>query len=278
MYIRKKWLTVGYKAALSILSLIGLQGVMLEFGDAGWRVFASWVLTAAAVYYAVAAMILGVSKRRQVGEIPSPTFAGAIIVSLFLSSATALYCCSAEIPHPTLHNLTAGLVYATLPILALGDWLLFYKKGFWRPIDPFYWLALPIIYVSFILITSVMLPRSIEWRYPLPFFAYAETDIWSFRAWLYLFAVLIAIFSYVLVISDTLMSGKLSQYILLPKIKTIIIEEPHTPIAAQKPSTRKASAQTQAGLVTARPRPASQRQAPKPVRRNSDGMTRSPKK
>lgn len=69
-------------------------------------------------------------------------------------------------------TLTDNLVHIVVPVLVLGDWVLFAQKGRLRWIDPLLWASIPYAYVAFALLRPVFTaaPWPSGGRYPYPFF------------------------------------------------------------------------------------------------------------
>lgn len=226
MYIERKPFSIFYKLLLGVLSGIGLCLAVSQFSAASWRVFIVWVLALSTVYYLSAALILAVSRKRPSGENPFPMVEGMVIVGLLLAGSTTIFYYLTDQVHNAIEGWGAGLAYATLPILALTDWLFFAKKGRFRVIDPFYWLAFPLVYVSLTIASAEFSPKNvIELRYPLNFLNYAENGFYEMLGWLTVFGILILAFSYVLVMMDAFMSGSIAKRIVLPRLKTVVVEE-----------------------------------------------------
>lgn len=243
MYIERKAFSVFYKILLGLLSVLGLCMIVSQFRDVSWRIFATWVLALASVYFLSAGLILAFSKKRRSGENPFPMVEGMVIIGLLLTSITTIIFFFTGTFSATVFGWAAGLIYATLPILALTDWLFFAKKGRFRAIDPFYWLAFPLVYASIMLASAEFSPNNIvDLRYPLDFLNYTENGLYEMLGWLIIFGILILTFGYLLVLIDAFASGAVGRHIVLPRIKTVIIEEkppklkPLPPRADEKPA------------------------------------------
>lgn len=287
MYIPLRTITVIYRAALSFLAALGAWVSFATFGASAWRVFITWVLLIATIYYGVSAIMLILNKKRRPNDTPCPMLEGMLIVSLVLCGVVATVCFAQEIDHPMITNLMAALIYVTLPILAFGGWLLFSRKGAWRMVSPFYWLALPLTYAGFILFSVEISSPSIEIPYPLPFFDYRNNDLFNFFSWMFLFAVVILLFGYIMVVLDMVMSGKIAKYIVLPRIKTVpavsAVPNPDTqssskeePIIAE-PIIRKTEPTTQKN-TTQKSTPTSAQTFTQAKTQTTDGIKRPQKK
>ena len=96
------------------------------------------------------------------------------------------------------------------------------KKGVWRAVDPWYWLALVIIYASGILLTA---RGTKELSYPYDFLNYSEIGIDIMIWWIVLVSLIVLVIGYSFVIFDFALGGELRKHIVMPRIKTIVIEE-----------------------------------------------------
>lgn len=287
MQIHNKASAVLYKALLGILASVSAWVSFQTLGLSAWRLFSTSILIIAALYYLISALILAIDRKREARDIPCPMLEGALIVSFVLTSVTVVALRAANVALPGLDGWSAALVYFILPALVLFDWSFLVKKGLWRPVDPFYWLAFPTIYVAAILFSAEFLPATTNLRYPLPFLDYANGDFANLLSWLALIAVLILIFSYILVILDFILSGELAKHIVLPKIKTVVVSEstnnapqtdsvsqdaPSPEVITAKPIQTKPHSANNSKSAAPQPQP----KAPKSAR-NTDGIKRSPK-
>lgn len=72
---------------------------------------------------------------------------------------------------PTLRS-TEQLLCYLLPALVLLDWLLFDKKGSYRPTDPLVWVVLPNVYFLVMTVRGFCLPVGTAARFPYGFMNY----------------------------------------------------------------------------------------------------------
>ncbi len=216
-------------ATLYRLIIAGLAGygVWLEYSQFGFdmlRLFSGWFLIFACLYYIVSA---GVSlfRRSASSRVFCPMLQGALVVvgMILLAGVTIFY--AVDMVNPGVSGLAASLVYYILPVLILLDWIIFSEKGYWRAIEPLYWLSLPTIFVCGILVTGAAMSSSAVLRYPYEFLNWPEIGIENMLWQLAVVATFVLIFGYLCWLIDFAMSGKLAQAVVLPHIKTVIIED-----------------------------------------------------
>lgn len=219
MRIESKTFSIVMKVLIGGLSLVTFWIASVLFGAAVWRLFFAWVLLLAGIYYLVTAAVLAFSDRPY-DYAPCPMLVGLFVINFLLISLTSFAFAAAHRDIILLSGIPAALLYGTLPALALADWFLFVRKGYWHTIYPFYWLALPTIYAAFIVLTATLSPDT-SLAYPLGFLDWQSFGFSDFCTFLSIFAILILVGGYLFVLLDGLISGKISQYIVLPHIKTI---------------------------------------------------------
>ena len=223
MRIRNSLATAIYRLLVAILAALGAWMCFDSFGASAWRVFVTYVLLLAAIYFGVVAIIGFITKERKRQIVGLPMLEGALIIGLLTASITAFVFLAYGWSHPALTGAAAALSYVTLPVLVIADWLIFLPKGRWQGIYPFYWLAFPTIYTALILLTSELWPEA-EPRYPLEFLNYRLNDI-SRMIWALIFyAVCILSVGYLFYVIDALISGKAGKHVVLPKIRVVEIE------------------------------------------------------
>lgn len=223
MRIESKTFSIVMKVLIGGLSLVIFWVSLVLFGIAAWRMFFTWILLLAGVYYLIAAAILAFSERPH-DYTPCPMLVGLFLINFLLISLTSFIFAATHQDITLLNGLPAAILYGTLPVLVLADWLLFTRKGHWRAIDPLYWLALPTIYTAFIVLTAVVSPN-ISSAYPLAFLDWQNFGFPDFCAFLSMFIILILATGYLFILFDGLISGKISQYIVLPHIETVEDED-----------------------------------------------------
>lgn len=230
MYIRNKLVSSFYKLSLGLISVYGFWMTLATFGATAWRLFSTWALMIGAIYFCISALILALSSKRESGDVPCPMLEGALIVAFLLQAVTAIACAINDEYFPGLSGFVAVLAYYILPVLTLLDWCLFNKKGLWRAVDPFYWLALPLSYSAMIILTANMLPSSTALLYPVAFLDYNTYGLWEMLGWLALIGLLILIFGYILILLDAFMGGVIAKHIVLPRIRTVTVDDEGEPL------------------------------------------------
>ena len=226
MYIKNRSASALYKLFIGVVALVGFWASLMNFGTSAWRLFSTYVLLVTAAYLLISALIIAMSKKRNPGRIPCPMLDGAIIVSTALLCVATVVCKLQNIIIPGAIGWHASLIYFVLPFLVFSDWALFARKGRWHLIEPFYWLAPAIIYASLILLTADAVSRDSAFRYPVPFLDYSSLGVINMLEWFIAIGVLLLIYGYALVALDFVLSGKLSHYIVLPRLKAVDDEEP----------------------------------------------------
>lgn len=223
MRIESKFFSIVMKVLIGGLSLVVFGVSLVLFGAAVWRLFFTWVLLLAGAYYLITAAILVFSERPH-DYTPCPMLVGLFIINFLLISLTSFIFAAAHQDIVLLNSLPAAILYGTLPVLVLADWLLFTRKGRWHAIYPFYWLAPSIIYAAFIILTATT-SSSVSLAYPLAFLDWQSFGFSDFCTSLSIFAILILVAGYLFMLFDGLISGKIANYIVLPHIKTIEEDE-----------------------------------------------------
>lgn len=224
MYIKKKTVTVFYELIIGIISLIAEWYLLGRYGWSALRAFPTWALFLSAVYFLSSALFITVSPKDP-GKKPCPMLEGMILMAFILMSGMAIVSSAYSFYLPELDEWIIWLVCAVLPLMILIDWALFTKKGRWRVMYPFYWLAMPIFYASTMIFTANFLPNSAIWRYPLELFDYQTFGLWDALGWIFVVILLDLAIGYILYIIDFALSGKLAHKIVLPHLRTIVVDE-----------------------------------------------------
>lgn len=205
--------------------MVGFWISLNSFGISAWRLLSTYVTLAAAIYFLLSALILAISRKRNAGQLPCPMFEGMLIITFSLLCVTAMVYHLQGLNFPGASGWHASLIYFVLSFLVLSDWVLFTKKGQWRLVDPFYWLSPAIIYASLIILTAIQFPASDPLRYPVSILNFYDNGLVEMLLWIALIAVMMLIFGYILILIDAATSGKIAKYIVLPRIKTIVLDE-----------------------------------------------------
>lgn len=225
MYIQNRTLVVFYRLLVTVLSVTGCWLISLQIGDSMIRLFSVWFLILSVVYFAISTIVTAFFRKRSPGKVICPMLQGAVIISGIISMVGQIFLFAMDDAAPITNGWLVLLVDFILPVLVFLDWSLFTKKGSWRTSEPFYWLALPTIYVCWILITANWAHNDIPLLYPYSFLNWPEYGIDTMLWQLAIAGVLIVVFGYVCFLMDFALSGKLAKHIVLPRIKTIVVEE-----------------------------------------------------
>lgn len=235
MYIQKRSITVILRVLVGLISVISLGVIASMYGPYAVRIFPAWVLTVSSIYFPVSAIVIALNPKKFSGKVICPMLEGLLLVNFFLMSGIALASNSFQFYLPELPGWLVWLICLVLPLIALLDWLLFIKKGAWRPISPLYWLSLPVCYAATMIFLSQILPDETTLRFPLEIFNYLENGLLSMFGWIFIIMILTATFSYLLYLIDYAMSGKLSQKILLPHLQVVEVDEDGNEIVIDSP-------------------------------------------
>lgn len=237
MYIRSRAAAAISDLVIGILSLVAEWYLLGRYGWAAFRFFPTWVLFLSAVYFLSAALLITLRPKRDPGRKPWPMLEGMIFIGFLLMGGTAIASSLDDFALPRLDLWLIWLLCAGLPILIFTDWLLFAKKGRWQITYPLYWLALPITYATTMIVTAESLPSFTTWLYPLELLNYREFGLWNMIGWIVVISMLVLIAGYVFYALDFIMSGRLSKYIVLPHIQTILVDEHGNPIEPEVPQS-----------------------------------------
>lgn len=225
MYIRNKPLAALCKTFIGAFALILEWYLLSQFGMAALRLFPTWVLFIAAIYFLSSALTLALSSKKFSGKSLCPVLDGVIIIAFFLIGGVALASSLYQFYLPSLDPWAVWSISLVLPILALLDWLLFVEKGRWKVMMPFYGLALPALYIATMIFTAEMLPEATEFLYPLEIFDLRQFGVWPAIHYMVATAALVLIFGYILYMLDFTMSGKLARHVVLPHLKVVDVDE-----------------------------------------------------
>lgn len=221
------WLSVGYKLIAGIVAGIALWLRFESLGLNAWRLLETWLLVVTLGYFLTAAITEWFQRKAPMPHRSfCPLIQGAIIV---IGISLGILRITYEANHLEWLGVRDFLNYVellALPLLAIGDWLFFTKKGQWSLSYPWYWLGIVISYGCLILLTADFIPSSQgEWKYPYFLLNYPEIGIDSMLWWMALVVVVMLVLGYCFMLLDFALSGQLGKHVVLPKIKTIVIEE-----------------------------------------------------
>ena len=221
MYIKNRYADLVSKVFITVLSVVGLWVMFASFGGQAWRLLDTWFLIVSIVYYAGIAVYYFAKPDRQ-GQVVCPMLQGSLVVIGVVLLVSRIVGAAGALEIIGLEGFACFLVNFLLPVVTFLDWLIFTKKGRIRVVDPWYWLALTLVYAGIIILTA---RNAGEFAYPYEFLNYAKIGIDTMIWWVVLVCVVILIIGYCLVILDFVLSGELGRHIVMPKIKTIVIEE-----------------------------------------------------
>lgn len=225
MVIQNRPISAAFKLCLGILAAAGLW---VEFQTFGWnalRLFDTWLLMIAALYYFINALVVLLARSRLAGKALWPMLQGALLInSLALTTLWLIYRANLW-SWPGVEDAAATLINFLIPLLIILDWALFSQKGRFATYDPLNWLAFPIIMMSGLLVSASFMSKGNDWSYPYTFLNYRTYGIEQLFWWTLIISALYLAAGYALVVLDNLLGGKISQHIVMPKIKTIVIEE-----------------------------------------------------
>lgn len=225
MYIRSKPVVALYKLLIGILALSTGWFLLGKYSWTAFRLFPTWVLLLAAIYYLFSTLVTTLNRKRDVGKSLCPMLEGMIIMGFALISGMALDSLMRMAPLPVLDTWVVVMAAIILPILTVLDWVLFVKKGRWRPMNPIYWLALPVCYAATMLFTAELLPSDItDLAYPLPMLDYRSYGLWEMLLFMLIITLIELSLGYILYILDFALSGKLAKNIVLPHIRVVEVD------------------------------------------------------
>lgn len=222
MHNYSKTFVVGYKLLIGLLSLLALIILFLAVGADAWRFFSPFLLILSGAYFLLNAAVLCFSSKRALNQNLCPMFEGLLIISYLLQCGTLLFYQQAT--WPELPFLAGALTYFILPILILVDQILLNRKGTWQVYDPLYWLAPPIAYAAWIILSAEFLPAD-TLLYPLHFLNINQVGIHSFFLWSVFFMLLTTILGYILFLIDYIVSGRLAKRVVLPHIRVVELSD-----------------------------------------------------
>ncbi len=225
MYIKTRLFAIVYCFSVGALSTFSVWLLFHVFGHEAWRLFPTWVMLIATIYYVCSFFASIFAKKRSVGRALCPTLQSVIVITGILLAIFRLVFSVGHLKFVGIEGAGIILVDFILPLLFLIDWILFSKKGYWRVVDPFYCLALLVCYAAWVLLSAEFIKSDSLFRYPYTILDFYSIGIDVMLWWLILIMVIILALGYICFLIDFAMSGKLAKHIVLPHIKTIIVEE-----------------------------------------------------
>lgn len=224
MRIQNRTARIVFNLVISVIAALATWIQFLSFGLDAWRLLPTWVALLAVVYYGTDALADIFAKNRAAGSELCPMIQGGLIVSgiVLIIIQIVGYAMDSYIPGARGNTMLISFI---LPVLMILSWSMFSVKGKWRVSEPFYWLAIIMTYIGGVLASAEFMSRSARMIYPYEFLNYPLIGIDTMLLWLLLLASIVLIIGYVFWLLDFSLSGELSQHIVMPKIKTVVIEE-----------------------------------------------------
>ena len=179
MYIHSKPAAAFYKLGIGTLALFLEWFLLSHYGWSALRLFPVWLLFATAVYYLSSSLYLAVSHHSESGKNLCPMLEGMLIMSFLTMCGVVLAANRWGFEISDLPSWVSWLSCPVLAVLTLLDWILFVKKGRWKIMAPFYWVALPFCYLGTIIFTAELLPEHTLFRYPISVLNYLEFGLWE---------------------------------------------------------------------------------------------------
>ena len=264
MAITRYWFSFGYRLVAGAISGATLAIQFDSLGLSAWRVLETWIVLIATLYFFSSAVVSWFRRKQPMPQLSiCPLLQGFVLVAgIGLFILWRIYQ-EYDIIWVGASNPVTFLAMFAAPVLVFADWIFFTKKGSWSLSYPFYWLGLIISYCCAILLTVEPLANQSGWDYPYAFLNYPLLGIDNLLRCAVLLSVVVLVIGFALMLLDFTVSGKLGQHIVLPRIKTIIIEDtPATMAKAPSAAKPKASA-AQPKPNSTPPKPATSEQTKK---------------
>lgn len=164
MYIKNRLASMIYKADILVLAVFGVAVELREFGWQALRLLPVVGGILVVGYYLVTLILATKDKAFPISQPLCPALKGAITIAMIIGAVAT----TAFDPGVDLVD-AAALLGLIVPLLMLGDWLLFDQKGLLKLSAPFNFLALVASYFAIMIITSEQLTSSAALRYPYEF-------------------------------------------------------------------------------------------------------------
>lgn len=224
MHIQNRTAMALFDLVIGLFAALATWIQFSQFGNEAWRLFATWVASFTTIYYIVDAAIVFFSKRRPIGREVCPMLQGALIIAGITVPLIHIIC---RVMGDTTMIAVPNVAFLEiiLPVLMIMSWVMFSEKSKWHAYDPFYWLGLFAGYIALSLIIGEFIPHSNPNAYLYAFLDYPRIGIDNMLLWLAIIAVAILIVGYLFWLLGFAFSGQLTERVVMPKIKTIVIEE-----------------------------------------------------
>lgn len=185
MYVNNRMVSMVYKVVLAVLSFLGLlmntgiingtfRPYMLLYYHNASNIFCL-------IFYIIGIVVLATRTRETeygIGHYRpfAPHFKGGVVMAMMLTLLIYIFILALGNPLAnagalaTISNILLNIV---VPLGVLADWILFDKKGVFKPSDPYVWLVVPFAYYALVLIAAEPHLFNIKYydgaRYPYPF-------------------------------------------------------------------------------------------------------------
>ncbi len=226
MQITRKTFSIGLKVLIACLAGIGFWSELNTWGQHAWRLFDTYIMLIASVYYFLSAGFLLFDRQRSANKVILPGLAALLTLNCFLIMVSALSFGLSDTTFPVADGVSGVIICGIVPILVLVDWILYCQKGFLRPIDPLYWLAPPLIYACLVAATASLMPNLAILRLPYEIINYPEIGVDMMLCWGFVILVLMLLAGYFMYCLDFALSGKLAKHIVMPKLKPVVVDLP----------------------------------------------------
>lgn len=268
-----------YKLGLGALSLVLEWCLMVQYGWAAFRLFPTWVLLISAIYFLFSALMIALNEKRDFNKNYCPMLEGMVLLNLCLMSGVAIASAANSFYLPELPMWLVIFICVILPLAVLADWIVFVKKGRWRVMAPFYWVALPICYVATMIFTAEINP-DLELLYPFEALNYLEFGLFEMFGWFLVAALLELVIGYGFFLLDFAASGKLAKKIVLPHLRTVVVNEDGTttmiPSDKEEPQDA-AKTEKSSKIATEKAKPQATKDTPKSQSVAKSKITKEPK-
>lgn len=231
MPFQKKTASLTVKIFILALAAIGLVTEFATWGEQAWRLFNVWIMLITGVYFLIETICqIAHRKEHNAKNVLSSRIMALLVVNNLIILMSHIISWFAWLDLPV----NAGgfgdiIVCYIVPILVLLDWSCFAQKGQLRPSDPFYFLAPAMIYTALIIITANNAATVSPLLYPYECLDYANFGIIPMSFAILMVTVSILLGGFIFLVCDFAASGKLSSYVVLPKIKTVVLVDAPKP-------------------------------------------------
>ncbi len=198
MHIKSRPLSASLKLLILAFGILALTSQFSTFGFSAWRLLATYFLILLIAYYSyvfIRVVLPAKFQKPQKKDSVLPVVQWSLLTfAALIFGAHLAYADSGLYPALAPAELIGGLTCIILPLALLADWFLFSLKGRLRPLDPLYFLVVPVFYFCLILLTSINHVGDPTYLYPFSFLSPANPGVTLL--WLGLTALFILAFGY----------------------------------------------------------------------------------